>query len=63
MLPGIWMSVNSSSMSERDWRIASASSALMASTAANPASSTMSTARMRNIISSSTTRTLRRAAD
>src|ERR1700760_3665575 len=34
-----------------------ASSALMASTEQNPASSTMSTARMRKIISSSTTRT------
>src|SRR5205807_8223506 len=57
MLPGIWMSENSSEMSERDSRMASASSALTASTAVKPASSTMSTARRRNTISSSTTRT------
>src|SRR3954470_15952422 len=44
-------------MSERDSRMARASSALTASTAVNPASSTMSTARRRNTISSSTTRT------
>ena len=36
MLPGIWMSVNSISMSERDSRIASASSALTASTGVEP---------------------------
>src|SRR5437588_7290649 len=57
MLPGIWISVNSNSMSERASRIARASSALTASSGVNPASSTMSTARMRSIISSSTTRT------
>src|ERR1700722_1938877 len=57
MLPGIWMSVNSSEMSERDSRIDIASSALTASTGRNPASSTMSTARIRRIISSSTTST------
>src|SRR4030081_155513 len=57
MLPGIWMSVNSNSISVRDSRMASASSALTASMAVNPASSTISTARMRNSISSSTTRT------
>ena len=32
MLPGIWISVNSSDMSERDSRMESASSALTAST-------------------------------
>src|SRR6476619_4688582 len=57
MLPGIWISENSSEMSQRDSRMESASSALTASTAVNPASSTMSTARMRRTISSSTTRT------
>src|SRR3954462_3877677 len=51
------MSENSSEMSERDSRMASASSALTASTAVKPASSTISTARIRNTISSSTTRT------
>src|SRR5215212_8509206 len=51
------MSENSSEMSERDSRMASASSALTAWTAVKPASSTMSTARIRNTISSSTTRT------
>src|SRR4051794_34843668 len=44
-------------MSDRDSRMARASSALTASTAVKPASSTMSTARRRNTISSSTTRT------
>src|SRR6185369_5599104 len=44
-------------MSERDSRSASASSALTASIAVNPASSTMSTARKRSTISSSTTST------
>jgi hypothetical protein len=57
-LPGIWMSVNSSEISERDSRIESASSALTASSELNPASSTISTARMRSTISSSTTRTV-----
>src|SRR3954449_13565272 len=57
IVPGIWMSEKSSEMSERTSRMESASSALTASTAVNPASSTMSTARMRNTISSSTTRT------
>src|ERR1051325_7624737 len=51
------MSENSSEMSERDSRIARASSALTACTAVKPASSTISTARIRNTISSSTTRT------
>src|SRR5947209_1559791 len=51
------MSENSSEMSERDSRMASASSALTACTAVKPASSTISTARIRNTISSSTTRT------
>src|SRR5438270_12362483 len=51
------MSENSSEMSERDSRMARASSALTACTAVNPASSTISTARIRNTISSSTTRT------
>src|SRR3954452_21704114 len=44
-------------MSERDSRMERASSALTASTGQKPASSTMSTARMRRIISSSTMRT------
>jgi hypothetical protein len=44
-------------MSERDSRIEIAWSALTASTGLNPASSTISTARMRRIISSSTIRT------
>ena len=57
MLPGIWISVNNRDMSDRDSRIEIAWSALMASTGQNPASSTMSTARIRNIISSSTIRT------
>src|SRR6185437_10304386 len=52
------MSVNNRSMSERDSRMAIASSALTASTGVNPASSTISTARIRSTISSSTTRTL-----
>src|SRR5271168_2319614 len=52
------MSVNNRSMSERDSRIAMASSAFTASTGVNPASSTISTARIRSTISSSTTRTL-----
>src|SRR5665213_925634 len=52
------MSVNSSEISERDSRIESASSALTASSELNPASSTISTARMRSTISSSTTRTV-----
>src|SRR5205085_7865321 len=51
------MSENSSEMSERDSRMARASSALTACTAVKPASSTISTARIRNTISSSTTRT------
>src|SRR3954452_15175153 len=51
------MSENSSEMSDRDSRMASASSALTAWTAVKPASSTISTARIRNTISSSTTRT------
>src|SRR6476620_10931449 len=51
------MAVNSRDMSERDSRMDSASSELTASTEWNPASSTMSTARMRKTISSSTTRT------
>src|SRR3954471_8584819 len=58
MVPGIWMSLNRSEMSDRDSRIAMASSALTACTGQKPASSTISTARMRRIISSSTTRTL-----
>ncbi len=58
MLPGIWMSENSSEMSERDSRMESAPSASTASTAVDPASSTMSTARMRSSITSSTTRIL-----
>src|SRR3954451_23887139 len=57
MVPGIWMSLNRSEMSDRDSRIAMASSALTACTGQKPASSTISTARMRRIISSSTTRT------
>ena len=36
MLPGIWMSVNSRDMSERDFRIDIASSALTASTEREP---------------------------
>src|SRR3954452_1326415 len=44
-------------MSERDSRMEMALSALTASTGQKPASSTISTARMRSTISSSTTRT------
>src|SRR3569832_772714 len=44
-------------MSERDSRTEIASSAIIASMGQKPASSTMSTARIRRIISSSTTRT------
>src|SRR3954453_10655953 len=51
------MSENRRDMSERDSRMESASSAFTASTAVNPASSTISTARIRSTISSSTTRT------
>src|SRR5438105_1700424 len=51
------MSVNSREMSEWDSRIESAWSASTASTGMKPASSTMSTARIRRTISSSTTRT------
>src|SRR3954467_3006577 len=51
------MSEKRSDISERDSRMESASSALTASTALKPASSTISTARIRSTISSSTTRT------
>src|SRR3954454_9676164 len=57
IVPGIWMSEKRSDISERDSRMESASSALTASTALKPASSTISTARIRSTISSSTTRT------
>src|SRR3954465_11812010 len=59
MVPGICTSESNSEISERASKIASASSALTASTARKPASSTMSTARIRRTISSSTTSTLR----
>src|SRR5436190_1645741 len=63
MRPGIWMSVKSNAMSDLDSRIATASSASTASTGVKPASSTISTARMRNSMSSSTTRTTAGAVD
>jgi len=55
--PGIWISVHISATSDRDSRMATASAASSASSGVYPASSTMSTARMRSIISSSTMRT------
>src|SRR3954453_10422723 len=57
------MSVNSTAMSERDSKMAIASSAFTASIALNPASSTISAARIRSTISSSTTSTFGTSVD
>ena len=58
MLPGMSMSVKTILMSSRDSKIRTASSALLASIASNPASSATATAVRRKTASSSTTSTI-----